>query len=226
MRWLFIVGICAWAQVEQPRIGMMLDASGSARPVFGVSASVTLGDPVIADVVSLACARFCIAKTQDAIVTGSHSVAAPRGPAIFAFSEDAVYVYASGQLWRWRGGDLEALTLNITGEVLSMRVDGGSVEFAVRRDDGTWIVRDGNVAVESIPDATGPVFLLPHAILFAAGDEIVLRRADSTEMRFPVHADSFVRISTEYVQIRSGRSSYALRVASGREKLFLLPEAP
>ena len=210
MRLIFFFGICAWAQVEQPSVGWMLDSAGTVRPVFGVAASVTLGDPVATDVVSMAC-------SQGRCVTRKH-------PAIFAFGEDSVYVYSSGHLVRWRGGDFESLDLNVSGEILSMRVVDGVLEFAVRRDEGTWIVRDGNIAAGAIPDATGAVMLLDLGVLFAAGDETVLRRADGTEVRFPIHADSFTAMGDGYVQIRAGGSDYGLRIAQGREKLFLLPE--
>ena len=209
IRLIFFFSVCVWAQVEHPSVGWMLDSSGAVREVFGVAASVTLGDPIAANVASMSCSRKMCVTRPDA--------------AIFTFSGDAVYVYSSGQLARWRGGDAEPISVDVAGEILAMRVVDGVVEFAVRRDDGTWIARDGNVAVGAIPEATGPVMLLDRGALFAAEDETVLRRADGSEVRFPVHADSFTAIGDGYVQIRAGGSDYALRITPGREKLFLLP---
>jgi hypothetical protein len=39
----FLLAGCAFAQVEIPTIGMMLDASGALRPVYGVAGTFTLG---------------------------------------------------------------------------------------------------------------------------------------------------------------------------------------
>src|ERR1700756_1498378 len=44
-----------WTQVEQPALGVMLDSKGAARPVFGVAASVTLGNGLAGGVVSMGC---------------------------------------------------------------------------------------------------------------------------------------------------------------------------
>ena len=225
MKLFFFLSICAWAQLEQPRIGVMLDSSGVARPIFGVSASVTRGDALVNGVTSMACARrTCVAKTAHAIVTWDASrqttQPAPDAPALFAFSKDAVYIYCAGQLTR----NGESVPLNVAGEILAMRFAAGAFEFAVRRDDGVWIVRDNDVAIAAIADATGPVILLRGGLLFGSGDETVLRRADASEVRFPIHADAFIAMGEGYVQIRSGSASYALRIAT--ETVFQLPEAP
>src|SRR5581483_2965735 len=157
-----------------------VDSTGTARPLFGVSASVTLGDPIARRVVSLACSKFaCAAKTGEEIVTwdpsGQRTFPAHRGPALFAFAPDALYVYAAGRLTR----NGEPVPLNVAGEILSMRVVNNALEFAVRRDGSTWIVRDDNTAIASLPDATGPVMLLADSVLYASGDETALRRSDA-----------------------------------------------
>ncbi len=224
MRLIFFFAVCASAQMEQPRIGTMLDSSSLARPVFGVAASATAGG-ALGRFLSIACSSgACAAKTAHEIVSwsaaGRQSIPAPKGPAIFAFDRDSILVYSNHKLIRWRGGAVEPVPLNITGEVLSMR----GPDFAVRRDDGTWIVQDGDIAVAAIPEATGPVMLLDGAVLFAANDETVLRRADG-DVRFPVRANAFIAMSDAYVEIRSGSLNYALRIEPRREKLFVLPEA-
>lgn len=48
---LFLVAVCAAAQVEAPSIGVMLDASGARRMVYGVAGNFTLGPPLIGDAV-------------------------------------------------------------------------------------------------------------------------------------------------------------------------------
>ncbi|HWZ31435.1 MAG TPA: hypothetical protein VNX18_08895 [Bryobacteraceae bacterium] len=230
MKILFFLSACAWAQIEQPQLGIMLDRAGVARPVWGVSASVTLGTAVATEVVSMACSRrWCIASTAAGLVSWGNGrqwrSEAPAGTAVFAFSGDSAYVYSSGQLAKWREGTRELVGVDVSGEILSMRVVDGALEFAVRRDDGTWIVRDGNAIVAALPEATGPVMLLDRAVLFATDDAVILRRTDASEMRFPAAgAESFVVMGDGLVQIRARDANYALRIEAGREKLFLLPE--
>jgi hypothetical protein len=230
MKILFFLSACAWAQIEQPQLGTMLDRAGDARPVVGVSASVTLGAALATEVVSMACSRrWCIASTAAGLVSWGNgrqwSSGNPAGTAVFAFSGDSVYVYSSGQLARWHEGPPESVNVDVSGEILSMRVVDGIPEFAVRRDDGVWIVRDGNVIVAALPEATGPVMLRDRAVLFATDDAVILRRADGSEIRFATAGtESFVAMGDGYVQIRARDSNYALRIEAGREKLFLLPE--
>jgi hypothetical protein len=231
MKLFFVLSFCAWGQIEQPKLGIMLDRAGGARPVFGIAASVTIGDAVASDVLSVACSSvLCAASTSTGLTVwgqaGQWTANATTGTAIFAFDQTSLYVY-SGQLARWNQGTLEPVGIQVSGEILSMRVVDGILEFAVRRDDGTWIVRDGDVVVAAVPEARGPVMLLDQAILFATPDEVVLRRADASERRFQVAgAERFIAMGDGYVQIKAGVSNYALRVAAGRETHFQLPEMP
>ncbi len=187
MKAIFLIGMCAWAQVETPRIGMMLDSRGSMRPVYGVASSVTIGDPVEDGVVAMACRKECMTSAEPELI-------AFEGETAFESKVDA----------------------------LSMRVVAGVREFAIRGDNGVSIRREDGGVVGSIPDATGAVMLLDRGVLFAAGDETVLRRDDGSETRFAIRADAFFAMSEGYVQIRSSDSNYALRLRGA--KLFQLPE--
>jgi hypothetical protein len=229
---LFLLSLNLWAQLEPPSLGTMLDSAGAARHVTGVAFAATLGDPLAANVTSLACtAAVCAAQTDASLIFWNANtrkeIPDSGGPAQFAFDADSVYILQSGMLTVLQGAGFARAKIHsrkqqITGDILAMRITSGIPEFAVRRADGVWIVCDGDIAVTALP-ADGPVLLLPDAILYASGDETVLRRADATEIRFPVRADAFIAMSDRTVQIRSGPSSFALRLDS--EKLFQLPEA-
>ncbi len=43
---ILLLATCAFAQVEAPSIGVMLDASGAFRTVYGVAGNFTLGPPL------------------------------------------------------------------------------------------------------------------------------------------------------------------------------------
>jgi hypothetical protein len=220
----------AWAQgtIDQPRMGVMVDGFARARPVFGVSASVTLGDPAASGVVAVACSdSWCILKTRDAIVAGGVSAKAAPGPGLLAIDAATALVYFPRfhMLARWHDGILEPVAMNVTGTIVGLRSIAGVAQFAVRRNGVTWIVDADNQAIDSIPSASGPLILLPGATIYTDGDDVVLRRADRSEVRFPVPgAQSFAAMAASYVQIRAGQASYALRIDPGHERIFELPE--
>jgi hypothetical protein len=220
----------AWAQgtIDPPRMGVMVDGFAHARPVFGVSASVSLGEAFAGAVVASSCSdSWCIFKTRDAIGAGGVLTKAPPGPALLAIDGATALMYFPlfHMLARWRDGTLEPVAMNVTGTIVGLRSNAGLAQFAVRRNAVTWIVDADNQAIDSIPSASGPVILLPGATIYTDGDDVVLRRADGSELRFPAPgARSFLAMATNYVQIRAGQSSYALRIDPGHERIFELPE--
>jgi hypothetical protein len=219
VRLIWLTCICAWAQsgIEAPKLGWMLDRAGAVRPVIGVAAAVTAGDPVATGAISMGCSRFCLIKTALAIVSATGSVDAPEGPALF--DGERIYFPQTGQLVRWHDDHLDWIDFHVSGEILSIRGD----LFAVRHDDGVWIVREGDAVIDAISDATGPVMLLDRAVLYAAGDELVLRRADRSEVRFALAGVvGLSRLGAGYIQISTAGSIFAMRV--DRQQIFQLPE--
>lgn len=214
--------------LDRPSLGLMLDGSGRVRPVFGIAGSVTLGDPEGRDVISIACKRaWCLSKTRTAIVSGGSETEAPAGPALFAFDRDSAWVYFPlvRQLAQWKNGRLDFVPLAVTGAILSLRAVGGALQFAVRRSDGTWVVDAQNQVVDAIAGSSGPVHLLDDGVLYASPAEIALRWNNGSEIRFALEgAKVFSALGDGYVQVRSGRASYAIRTARGHERMFQLPE--
>ncbi len=124
---------------------------------------------------------------------------------------------------RWHDDSLDPLDWAVDGEVLSVRFSDGEAEIAVRRDGQVSIVRPDGSVLDSIPDASGPVLLLPKGVIFATQDEIVLRQDDS-EVRFELaDAQSITVMGPHYAAISAGGAIYALRTEPGRASLFLLP---
>ncbi len=233
--WLATCGF-AWAQsggIAPPSMGLMMDGHGYARPVFGVSGSVTLGAPVATAVVASACSdSFCVVKTQTGMIAQGAETKSPPGPALLAIDGQSVLLYFPrlGQLGRWQAGDLRPVPLSVTGTVVALRSNGGVAQFAVQRNGATWIVDSNDQALDSLPAASGPVLLPATGAIYIDGDDVVLRRRDGSELRFPVPgAQSFSAMSwsssaANYVEIRSPLASYALRIDFGHERIFELPE--
>ena len=126
---------------------------------------------------------------------------------------------------RWRADAIEPVPLNVTGNIVALRSTAGVAQFAVRRDGTTWIVDSNGQTIDSFPAADGPVMLAATCAIYRDDDQVVLRRSDGNELRFPVPgAQSVWPMATNYVQIRTKGSSYALRIDWGHERMFQLPE--
>jgi len=219
--------------INPPQMGVMIDGFERARLVSGVSASVTVGDPVATGVVAAACSdSFCILKTFDSIIAGGVPMLSPPGTVLLAIDGQTALLYFPRleKLVRWQAGQVQPIALNVTGNIVALRSTAGVAQFAVQRNGATWIVDAAGQAIDSLPSASGPVLLPATGALYTDGENVVLRRSDGSELRFPVpgaesfSAMSFSATAANYVQIRAGRSSYALRIDLGHERIFQLPE--
>ena len=209
-----------------PQMGVMIDRAGVARPVFGVASSVTAGDPVAAGVMASSCsAQLCLFKTRSEIVWAGGQTKAPSGPAIFSINGASAIVYFSkGREWaRWEDGKLTRLDLKIAGQILSVLALAGGMRIAVIRNGAASVVDENGAVLDSIPGAT--VLLTAEGVIYVDQDSLVLRRADWSELRWPLAGiEGFSIMGDGYVQVRAAGGSYALRVVAGREQLFALPE--
>jgi hypothetical protein len=234
----FAAALGAQSRIEQPQLGLMLDRGGAARPIYGVAGSVTCGDAVATGATGVGCsARACLVKTDSAVVRVMRSansfIEAPGGPAVLALDGDTAFVYFSElkRLLRWSNGQLAAVDLPVpdvvaTAAIVSLRVRKSVLEFAVTQDDGkTWIVRSDGSFVDFVTDGRGPVLLLQHGVLFATADGLVLRRSDGSELRFDVAGVvSLFEVGEGYVEALTASAAYGIKIDSGREQMFLLPE--
>lgn len=59
--------------------------------------------------------------------------------------------------------------------------------------------------------------------MFAAGKELVLRRADASEVRFTLEGVQSLRLMGEsYAQATTREAMYAVRITAGKEAIFVL----
>ena len=225
--WLFLLSTAsAFAQIERPMVGVMLDSTGGARPVFGTLASATPGDTILTGVLSMQCsASECLMKTLDQIVATSGKAAdAPAGPAIFG----AGYVYfpASQQLARWKEGALEPIPFTPDGEILALRPNGDGLDYAVERDGGTWIEHVDNVprVVNILPPAHAAM-LLDDAVLLALDDAVHLLQPDGVDTILPVGGvESFIAMNDRHnrtIEFVTPQGMWAFDLAT--HTLALLP---
>lgn len=228
---LFLMaGVCAFAQIERPQVGVMLDPNGDARPVWGVVGSATLGDPVWHGVVSMACsANQCLGKTAAAVISmGGAATDAPAGPAIFGGSY--IYFSQTQQMVHWNGGVLEPVAFTADGEVLALRANGDGLDYAVSRAGATWVehysLLDNSLRVLGSFAPANAAMLLEGGTLLAAGDEVHWIRPDGTDTVLPVAGgQAFVAMSDGYVELVTAQGRWAVDFKSNPNSvgLFLLP---
>ena len=89
---------------------------------------------------------------------------APPGPAIFGLNGDNAIVFFSEPrvFARWHDDTLELLDWTVEGDVLSVRLDAGDVDIAVRRDGEISVVHPDGSLIDSIPDAQGQCCFYPN----------------------------------------------------------------
>jgi hypothetical protein len=217
----FLISASAWAQIERPSLGVMLDENGHARPVTGTPAAAALGDPLFGGrVISLACSQTtCLAKTETSVISSTGETAdAPPGTALIAFIGHVAYVYfvETRQFAIWFRGQLYPFDFAAGGDVLSIRANGFA--YAIARNDGIWI---GN---QNLGPAHAIFLLDDGGALLAVDGQVRLLRADGTEIDFAVSgAGGFLRMSDRYIEVITDSGMWALDTQAGNEQIFLLP---
>jgi hypothetical protein len=123
--------------------------------------------------------------------------------------------------------DTAALDITVSGEILSLRSTPAGIELAVRRAGSIWITSADGSILDTLPAAAQTVLLLSEAAVYATAVELVLRRADGSELRFPAAGvRELFAMGDGWVEARSRSAMFALRTEAGREQVFLLPEPP
>lgn len=231
-----------------PLVGWLRDQGGSLRPVIGIRANFILGDSVLEDVHSAAFSgRSGLVKTGEEIIVMDQQARivdrqpAPPGEALFAFAGDGlpalVFLPETRELYRQRRRGLAPVAwspLQVDGEVRAIAlVAGAYVWLVTEREGALWLTRvtarDGQVRFEAmLPGISAPVLLRPDgALIYADGDELVVRAFDATERRvpLPVRVTGFEQMGEGWIHILGGpgSSGLALRTTADGESLYHLP---
>ena len=102
-------------------------------------------------------------------------------------------------------------------------LDASGMMRAVYGVAGNFVL--GPAELDSLPSSVRPELRLSGAEISSNETELVVRRPDASEVRFPLDGVSGLRVmSADWVQVIVGSRSYALRIEAGREALFVLPE--
>jgi hypothetical protein len=225
---LLPVALRAQSGLSRPDLGLMIDRQGLLRTVAGVSGSFLVGAPQAAGALSFACSQaLCVAKLKDSILANSSSLAAPEGDAVIAADESGATIYfrESDEFVRWQDGALTPLDWVAAGEILSIGAGTSGPTLAVLLNGGVWIVSTSGAVLDSLPSSAQAVLLLSSATVYATASDVVLRRADGSEIQFAATGVSqLFAMSDGWVEVRGKNALFALRTDSGHEKLYWLPQ--
>ena len=245
---LSAVAAAAQSGLLPPQVGFVRDSTGSVRPVVGIRANFMLGDPLLDNVRSAAFSgRSGLVKTdQEIIVFDTEGrilgrQPAPPGEALFAFAGDGLpalaYLVETKELYRQRGAGLTPVPwspLRVDGEVLALAsLRGGLIALVIRGEDALWlswlVAESGEVRFEALlPGVSAPVLPRPDgSLLYADGNEVVIRASDATERRvpLPLRAAGFQQMGEGWIHVlaETGGAGLALRLAADGEYLHRLP---
>jgi hypothetical protein len=243
----------AGAQIRPPQLGFSGAADGTLRPVYGVAGNFILGPPIAGKVISQAFSgSLGLLKTEStlAVFDGQGKVLATTdaaaGPASFAFSLDGAtalaYVASSNTLVEWSGGKFATgpalhpetrAAETVLGVALPNPLEAALI---VQRDDGIWevrfpLARVRLVSQKALVGVTAPVLALGSGeLVYGDTNGIVLRKPDNSEVHVAAQLPakfSLQQMDGEWVQLSDLATArrFAIRVASGREGFYQLPEA-
>ncbi len=244
-----LMAASAAAQIRAPRLGFAGAADGTLRPVYGVAGNFILGSPLAGHVVSQAFSGpLGLLKTDSTLAAfdGQGKVlattAASAGPALFAFSPDGAtaiaYIASSNTLMEWRAGQLVTMPFRPEPEMVLAIAMPNALEASliVQRNDGIWEVQlpftHPRVASQkALVGVTAPVLALASGeLVYSDANGIVLRKPNGSEIhiagRLPAKF-SIQQMDSDWVQLSDLATArrFAIRVASGREASYQLPEA-
>jgi hypothetical protein len=170
---------------------------------------------------------------------------AAAGPALFAFSSDGVtalaYVASSDTLVEWTSGKFETIPFqpetSATDVVVAIALPSPlEATLIVQRNDGIWEVqfpftRAKVGSQKTLVGVTAPVLALASGeLVFSDSNGIVLRNPNGSEVHIARQLPtkfSLQQMDSEWVLLSDLATArrFAIRVVSGREGFYELPEA-
>jgi len=237
------------ASLEVPGAGFFRDGAGMLRPLLGLRANFIPGRPLLTGVRAAAFSgRNGLVKTEEDLFVLDRNGAvismreAGSGTALFAFALGgaplAAYLPDSGELLFWRGGAWHAGPL--PWELETKRVLGlgagrfGQLVIVTVEDEAYWMAelspRTGRIFGEALLPGLGePVLLLSGgALLYGAGDGLVLRRYNGVEAKIPLPAPAtgLEQMGKNWVHVVTASGNFGIRLtpAGSGFSICRLPE--
>jgi hypothetical protein len=246
---LLLATCLVWGQsgLLAPRAGVVRDAEGALRAVWGIRGNFVVGAPAIETTSAAASGRFVMATSGTEILVldaGLELLASQPSPGsavLFAFTPEGdpmlVHVPSSGATYRWTRSALAKVGWRpdgLEGTPVALAASGpGTVAIILDLGGSSWLVRrsirDGRVLSQAtLPGVSAPVYLHHDGtLLFVDQRDLVVRNAGGIEQRLPLPDDisRFEQMGANWVHLCSagGSAGFAVHLEPGGSKLFHLP---
>jgi len=232
-------------QLDVPRIGYLAEPGGALRPLAGIGGNFLLGEPVAHEVrAAVFAGRFGLVHASDRLVLVGPSLEPLAS--LSGLSEQALLAVSSalplGVAWLPERGELcrlgpyrdaspNCFPLSVDGAVRAAGVTSEeSAALAVERNRALWLMlvdleKRRTVREMHLAGIAPPVALLGEDILFCLDGELVVRRADGSEIRSPspVAAPEFEPVGRGWVSLRDAAGArWIVRVSEERLEVFCL----
>jgi len=251
MAFMLAAAVCAQPALAPPQVGFLQDGGNSFRPVWGIAGNFVLGGSALSGVANAAYSgSFGLVKTDTSVIAVDSqgkvlaSMAAPAGPAAFAFFSDGspafVYLASANLLFEWYGTGFQMVPFDCqlfppSAVVGISAPDRWHVAFLIQRDHGPWEIRVLIETGESDSQAlltgvnTPALRLASGELVYTDANGIVIRKADATEIHLNAQLPgsfSLAQMGAGWVELSDLGSSarFAIRITPGRESLYFLPE--
>jgi hypothetical protein len=246
---MILVSLClgtgsAQEPLAAPLVGWLRDG-GQLRAMYGIPGNFLPG-PAVRDAVWSAAFSGTegVVKTDSEVITLDRAgqplraLAAPSGPALFAFDRaghaEWCYFRHLRQLRHLAGGEDPANLSELSGSVLALGSDGGNANLLVSRGAELWRVTvsvDGQVLAEEslrgLP-AGGPAAVSQDGTIVAAdGAALVVRRplAEDCLVALPARAEGLELMGEGWVRVGQpdGAPPLALHLTKAGVSVYRLP---
>ncbi len=239
------------AQVHAPHAGVVRDADGSVRPVYGVPGSFVIGPAWStaataisfsdeAGLVAEAGAIRLLSASGTEIGRYATSDAAP----VLSVERDAksamAWLQQQQAIIRWNGTSFDRFVLlsgSISGQVASLRAldkneaellvfqNGAPARITISLEEEESVVR----SMDAVPGASSPALAFGSLLVFRDKEGPILESPNGLRHTLPLPGDVAIeRMSSHWLHLQSRRTrqDWALHLDAAHPELLLLPSVP
>lgn len=226
---MWMAALWAQAAMQAPRAGCSLTAAGELREIVGIAGNLIASEASRAGVRSASCSseRTVLDDGNEILVLERNGIAARRPRSgersLLGVSRTSAGIWEPGWLHLWAHS--RWATLPVSGDWRGFAI-GERETIAVTGDAVVRIDRVSGVTLSEtrLEGEVSAAFVWEDgAALLRLRDRVVFRAADGALQRIDLPADTFGRMSDEWIEGRGAEGNFAIRRRGERVEWFALP---
>lgn len=230
MTTMLIAALWAQAAMQAPRAGCSLTASGEFRAIIGIAGNFIASEASHAGVRAAACSGelTVLDDGHEFLVVAGNEIAARRPTrggerSLLSVSRTSAGIWEPGWLHLWAHS--RWATLPVSGDWRGFAI-GDRDAIAVTDDSIVRIDRASGAVLSEVrlEGLVSAAFVWEDgAALLRVRERVVFRAADGTVKQVDLAADTFGRMSDEWIEARGAEGNFAIRRQGERLEWFALP---